>query len=104
MFDEHASYYNIAINSHGDKVSWLSSSEQYTFAVHVLLHPDMKKPSRCFYFNDAQEALQCKDELTARYYKDIQRAEVCKVTHEPAKNNNAKTSPWLNLVASALFI
>ena len=52
MFDEYDSYYNIAINSHGDKVSWIQAPEQYAFAVHVLLHPDMKKPSRCFYFND----------------------------------------------------
>ena len=104
MFDEYDSYYNIAINSHGDKVSWIQAPEQYAFAVHVLLHPDMKKPSRCFYFNDANEALRCKDELTAKFYKDIQRAEVCKVTHEPVTNNDTKSSPWLTLVASTLFV
>ena len=104
MFNEYKSYYNIAIDSHGDKVAWMKSPERYAFAVHILLHPDMKKPSRCFYFNDVREALQCKDELTAKFYKDIKRAEVCKVTHDPVKHNDTKSSPWLTLVASTLFV
>ena len=74
-------YHNVAVDDDGYFVGWHSGYTQYHFAVHVLLQPDMSKPSRCSFFNTANEAFDAKAYMESKYYKDIQRVEVCKVEH-----------------------
>lgn len=78
---------NIAVDDEGFFVGWKTDSKQYHFAVHVLLEPEFQKPSKCFFYNTAEEANKAKDYFTSKFNGIAQRVELCKVQYDLKK-------PW----------
>lgn len=77
---------NIAVDKEGYFVGWKTDTKKYHFAVHVLLNPELHTPSRCYFYNTANEAYSAKDYFESKYMKKAQRVEVCKVQYD-LKNN-----------------
>ena len=95
---------NVMFDERGDQVGVMCGEESCEIGVHVLFHEGMGKLSECYYFSDGSVAARFRDEVEAKYWRDVKRVELCRVESVEEGEMRDMRPEWMRVVESGMCV